>query len=296
MWRVPIRRVREVAHNPQITKHIMWAVVLTIWIALICNLTVNIYMTDPGVNGIGPLRLGNHPNVTEVRIGTAGQIIVNNTDGTLSITFGEDTTITVPSPGKIRLIAPNGLELNGFTISATSRSVIPCTDDTTSPTTGALRVDGGVGIAKAVNVGGSITTGVGVFLPTAGSTAAAMNYYSEDTIVATWSGAIPATAGNVRYTRLGTVIYLTLPQTLATATAVDNIVLDVVLPVELRPTTSPIFIPLRVRDNGGLNQLTGYIQINTNGNVFIGKDANMLVFTGAGSTGFFHCTCTYSIV
>ena len=84
----------------------------------------------------------------------------------------------------------------------------------TSSTTGSLVCTGGAGIA------GSIYTGSGIFLPTSGGSASSLNYYETGTTSMTFSG--PWTAdqtGNVKFTRVGNMVTLTIDSVASTASS-----------------------------------------------------------------------------
>ena len=102
-----------------------------------------------------------------------------------------------------------------------------------STTTGAMTISGGVGIAKNLYVGSSL------YLPTSGGTPSALNYYEEYSMTTTFQGlwAINQT-GTVKFVRSGSIVSMFIPYIANTGNAtVASFTNNSDLPTRFRPTS-----------------------------------------------------------
>lgn len=173
-------------------------------------------------------------------------------------------------------------------IYATKAIINGSTTDSSSVTTGALITAGGAAIGKKLYVG------TGIYLPTSGGTAAELNFYEENYTFNTNVTGIWAAAQNINVivTRIGNIVTLQLPTTLATATTSAFITFSSALPTRFRPAVLSI-IPIVVRDNT-VNK-RGSVIIQTNGVLAMGINYYTDVFAGAGSSGFVATSLTYHL-
>lgn len=109
----------------------------------------------------------------------------------------------------------------------------------------------------------------------------------------TWSGIwASAQTGNVIYQRVDNLVTLFIPQITATANTAASIVIDTVLPTNLRPTTAQYVMGRNV-DNGTIS--SGTIFIQTDGTINMYRNAASANFTGSGTSGFYATTFGYLI-
>lgn len=89
-------------------------------------------------------------------------------------------------------------------------------------------------------VGGNpISSTSGIQLPNSdGGTRASLNHYEVDVHSTNWSGAIPTTAGDILYTRIGNTVLLRMPVFSATATSTTFIASVTALPARIRPLSN----------------------------------------------------------
>lgn len=142
-------------------------------------------------------------------------------------------------------------------------------------------------VANNLEVDGDITTDGPV-------TINGFQVYGQETLthVTNWSGAIPATAGNIRIIKEGPMVTLEFPSITVGNTAASTIVSDTPLPPDLRPSISANFYMVAVLDNS--NEVLGQCKIDENtGIITFGSGAAGSNFTPSGSCGFFSFTCRY---
>jgi hypothetical protein len=142
-------------------------------------------------------------------------------------------------------------------------------------------------------IGGNITTN-GLLLPSSGGTATALTHYETGTLTTDWSGAIPATGGNISFTRIGNIVVLRVPVFAATATSSGTISNGNALFSRLRPTTSTAFI---YQARNGASPIVAHGIVDSSG--FITLYAGMSgsnTFTNGNFCGLFNSfTITYTL-
>jgi len=147
---------------------------------------------------------------------------------------------------------------------------------TTSTTTGALRINGGIGLGGGIYAGGEILYS---------------NVIISDT--SNTSGAFVASV-TVKYFRIGNSVTLEIPDILVAATSASILTLGLTFPVGYRPSSpNNSNHVVRVRDNT-VNQF-GLLQVTTGGAINIYADATASTFAGTGSTGIFATSVTFTI-
>jgi hypothetical protein len=196
-----------------------------------------------------------------------------------------------------------------------SSSSINCSSitDTMSTTTGAIITAGGVGIAKSLNVGQSIncnaltcgsacnvgslvsggvisgttiTSTIGLKLPTSGGTATALNYYEEATTsiaLAPSIGGAYVYNGNVYIIRIGKLVTIRIP--FFTGNALGGYMIAAAasgIPVRFRPSSNAVFAIPIMMSNGtsGINQ-------NYPGQLVIASTGEIRIYSSCGGTGTF---------
>ncbi|NIV10136.1 MAG: hypothetical protein GWN62_02155 [Aliifodinibius sp.] len=140
---------------------------------------------------------------------------------------------------------------------------------------------------------GVITTAGGISLPTSGGTATDLDYYEEGTHTTTWGGAMsPAVSGDVVFTRNGNIVTLLFPLTTDDTPANATMTMTTVLPARLRPTALLRFSIIRI--NSGSDGF-GRMDIATDGNITIGKNASLAAFDTGAEAGIFPTCISYCI-
>ena len=128
-----------------------------------------------------------------------------------------------------------------------------------------------------------------------GYTPTALQVYEEDSAFGIdWTGPFSVSqAQNVQFIIVGSQVTLQVPAFQASATTTGRITNAVTLPTRFIPGTT-IVKPIDVYNNSTLTQ--GRIQIDTSGNIIIGTDINLSVFTSGGNAGWEGFTFTYTVL
>jgi len=128
-----------------------------------------------------------------------------------------------------------------------------------------------------------------------GYTPTALQVYEEDSAFGIdWTGPFSVSqAQNVQFIIVGSQVTLQVPAFQASATTTGRITNYVTLPTRFIPGTT-IIKPIDVYNNSTLTQ--GRIQIDTSGNIIIGTDINLSVFTSGGNAGWEGFTFTYTVL
>lgn len=157
------------------------------------------------------------------------------------------------------------------------------TTDTSSTSTGALVVDGGIAAVKKIMAGdGLLCDG-----DTTAGGATALNYYRESTLVTTWTWdgtGSPGTSASttIRVTRVGRLIQLGVPAaTATTGTNSANLNTNSMLETWARPSQSTV-IPISIIDNG--TSSVGILDISSSGALAVRKVTNA-IFTNTTTGG-----------
>ena len=119
--------------------------------------------------------------------------------------------------------------------------------------------------------------------------------YIEDTQANTFSGPYASPiAVTLKFTKIGNVITMSWRNVLSTATIVSSILLDINLPVAYRPVQAVNGVGryIRGRDNGTITLTEIFIESTGLTRIWLGVTSGN--FTGAGSTGIFSGSITYS--
>ena len=138
---------------------------------------------------------------------------------------------------------------------------------------------------------------IGLKLPTTGGTSSVLNYFSEQSVQTSFSGAfIAPIVAQVRYTRLNNIVFMTIPEIVA-ACANNTIILMSSIPSAFVPTTTNL-VGVVVANAGATS--IGTMLINTNGTAGIGLNPviaqNGNPAFGLGATCGIHSqTICYSI-
>lgn len=140
---------------------------------------------------------------------------------------------------------------NGVT--APKRVRITDTTTSTSSSTGALVISGGLGVT------GAIFTSTGITLPTTGGTATQMNAFEEVTHASVFTG--PFTSGSItmRVKRINNCVSITFPQIQATATSSAIMTASSAIPTRFRPATEQTF-GIRGISGGTIQMITARMQ------------------------------------
>jgi hypothetical protein len=168
--------------------------------------------------------------------------------------------------------------------------VIPSAVVSTSATSGALVVGGGVGVAQNLYVGGNL------HVPTTGGTSTALNYY-ENTSAAPFSyallGALNAGSLTGQFVRIGNAVTLIWnPVTPAANVAAALLTVAAAsVPARFRPTT-PCSAVVLVVDNSTTS--IGSASVLADGSISFALAA-ATVFTNAGNTGLLAGSLTYHV-
>lgn len=130
-------------------------------------------------------------------------------------------------------------------------------------------------------------------LTTASGTPSKLNYFTEGTHSTTWSGIwASAQTGDLKYTRLNNQVTLLLPQITATATTASFISIDTALPSSLRTSIQQYKMARNV-DGGTIG--IGAILLDTDGMIYLFRNAASANFTGSGLSGFYSYSLVFSI-
>ena len=166
----------------------------------------------------------------------------------------------------------------GGTVGLTSLS-LSGTTDSSSTSTGTLIVDGGAGIAKNLYVGGN------VYLPTTGGTSTALNYYEElASFTLTFTGLWASNQNtNCHFVRVGSQVTMMIEAVNATAntSTVNHFTSTNAIPARFRPAII-LNLPCVLIDNGA-DVLGGMLGINLGGvTVTLITGGNFINGQGAG--------------
>lgn len=108
--------------------------------------------------------------------------------------------------------------------------------------------------------------------------------YEQNTHVTDWTGIWASDqTGDIEYVKIGKVVTITIPETIAVANAAALITIVTVLPEHLRPDIT-LTSGWHVHDNAV--NLDGYIEIKTDGTITFATDETVANFSGAGNSGF----------
>jgi hypothetical protein len=255
-------------------------------------------------------------------VGVAGDMNVGGTVTTTHlISTGSVQGVGIASTGNIQaygntiyagaIIASGAI--TGSIINSSSSINCSSITDTMSTTTGAIITAGGVGIAKSLNVGQSIncnaltcgsacnvgslvsggvisgttiTSTIGLKLPTSGGTATALNYYEEATTsiaLAPSIGGAYVYNGNVYIIRIGKLVTIRIP--FFTGNALGGYMIAAAasgIPVRFRPSSNAVFAIPIMMSNGtsGINQ-------NYPGQLVIASTGEIRIYSSCGGTGTF---------
>jgi len=128
----------------------------------------------------------------------SGNLIVNPANRIYGSFFNPSNTFTNIDATPIGLGSPEAADFT--TVHVYTSLSVPATTDSISPTTGALKVTGGVGIRGNANIGGALTT---ANLSVTNRIVGNVNFYGQDTIYINGSPVTTAgnafTGGNVRF-------------------------------------------------------------------------------------------------
>lgn len=136
-------------------------------------------------------------------------------------------------------------------IQCTQRTKITDTTSSTSQTTGALIVSGGIGAAKDCFL-------KGVAVDTSGGTPTVINYFEETTHSSVFTGAFTSGTITLRVKRLNNAVRVSFPQIQATATATALLTMSTALPTRFRPATEQTF-GIRGTTGGTIQMITARI-------------------------------------
>ena len=143
-------------------------------------------------------------------------------------------------------------------INSSGQFQIQTSTDSSSTTTGAMTVSGGVGIAKNLYVGNSL------YLPTSGGTPSALNYYEENTgitltLSGLWSGNLSATTHLIK---VGNIITANIRYTTSTTNTTGTYFNGTGLPSTYYPPAT-IYTPIILINN--ISAVIGTIAISASG-------------------------------
>ena len=177
---------------------------------------------------------------------TSASYVINKTGGNLLFKYSSATGAGTSISQAIVF------ELNGLQVQ------VPQSTDSSSTTTGAMTVSGGVGIAKNLYVGSSL------YLPTSGGTPSALNYYEENTgitltLSGLWSGNLSATTHLIK---VGNIITANIRSTTSTTNTTGTYFNGTGLPSIYYPPAT-IYNPITLINN--ISAVIGTISISTSG-------------------------------
>lgn len=236
----------------------------------------NLYLAGP-VGGLAYMGQGiRTANRTELHLNANG-------DNVVDVFFGRDTRVD----GNIKwgFSSRAAAETNNFifyrcpyntgaafeavyrVIGTTGQVSYALTTDATSATTGAVITAGGLGVAKKLFVGTSITAGTGILLPSSGGTPTLLNHYEEYTHTTNWNGAFGASsvAGNVNVIRTGKMVTATFPAILGTCTSTNPLWMVTNMPARFLPSSN-LYIVAGIAQTAASILGTAIFYISSGGN------------------------------
>jgi hypothetical protein len=237
-------------------------------------------------------------------VGVSGTTYTANmeTNGLRDIAIGGEAYLQ-PSTGKVLgdystlLITPYNSATKYYEFSADYLKVHR-SSASTSISTGCLVLSGGAGISGAMNVGGSITTNQGIYLPTIGATPSLMNYYIDIDGPYDYptTGCIVASSLVVlRYHRIGglcTLMWQWIPPIFTGMAPGPLTVAAGSVPARYRPGEQVEKI-IRVK-NGG-TAYTGVIVVSTDGAINFYAYVSLDGFTATSEIEIFAGSITYRV-
>lgn len=149
-----------------------------------------------------------------------------------------------------------------------------------------------LGTTNAFSISSStqvISAAVGISFLTSGGTPATLAHFENGTLTRNWTGAIPSTAGNISYQRIGNQVTLQFPTVNATGNSATTIT-TTALPSTLFPVGVVNFYILII--NAGVQSIST-MQISAAGVITVYSTFAGGNFAGAGSTGFYTTGITY---
>jgi hypothetical protein len=130
----------------------------------------------------------------------------------------------------------------------------------------------------------TINSGANILLPTAGGTAANLNYYEEYSSAANATGPFSSGQATTLYIfRIGSICKCMITGLTASATSSTTISISVTIPSRLRPIIG-LNMPINVFNNSA--NVFGSIGITTGGVITIYAGSGTGNFTGSGTAGF----------
>lgn len=135
----------------------------------------------------------------------------------------------------------------------------------------------------------------GIKLPTTGGTASILNYYENNTFTCNWTGAA-VTSETVRFTMIGNQVTLVFGSLSATFASATTLLAATILPVRLRPITSPVYQYIQYLDNGGYSTSSGQVLVNISGSISIFTNGASGFFAGPGNVGHQAFVVTYLVI
>lgn len=165
--------------------------------------------------------------------------------------------------------------------------------NSTSTTTGALQVLGGVGIENDTYIGGSI------YLPTTGGIQSPFNYYEENISYTTQfsCGGTPSATIALRFCRVGKLVTMFIPTFSLTSGSLlsPQVVSSIVMPTQFRPFTSssPTTLGTCMMVVAGVTSIY-FVMHNINNSIVIENTNNGNFPTGASIQLFQHCCCSWT--
>lgn len=142
---------------------------------------------------------------------------------------------------------------------------------------------------------GNMTLTGGLYLPTSGGTATALNYYEELSYSTTITGPWASGQSTTMYvTRVGRMINVYITVVSATATVNTYMTITQALPSRFYPASSACYTMVEVRNAGTLQTGTAYIN-NSTGVIIIYSTPAQTAFTGSGVAGTADLSLTYII-
>jgi hypothetical protein len=211
-----------------------------------------------------------------------GVLLKDNTVdcGTVSANNGEFTTLEADS---LQAQTTNGnLSLYGNGIGVVK---VPGSTDSSSYTTGALVVSGGLGIAKKTYFNNDI------HLPNGGT---GLNWYHETTYSTTFSGiGFTSASQTIQVIRIGAIVMLRIPAFSGTASVPGNLTSATAIGANYRPTVNIRNAGVCLRNNG--NDTIGTFEMTTGGIINFYPTVYGSVFSGTGTSGTRDCTVSYMV-
>jgi hypothetical protein len=254
------------------------------------------------VTGAGGISLTNGavPSCS-ITTDVAGQMILRSAAGSRVnandvLSFGDLTVTQIANATRYLTVSVDGFGLSTFTPTGVrcifAKAVeIASVTGSSSTSTGALIVGGGVGVAQNVYVGGAL------HLPTSGGTSTGLIYY-EDTSAAPFSylmtGAVTTISLTGYYVRINGMVTLIF-NPLTPAANVANALLSTAaasIPARFRPASDTFSASIIVVDNS--IAVLGTVTVTVAGAIVFAVNA-VTAFANAGNTGVYGGSITYHV-